>query len=180
MTREIQDERDHELTNNSPLISREGCTRESLASSFLPVGSTGREDGAIYLGEAFDPSEIAAARRLKQGLRDPAVERTPDPVIAQILRYAAAQDGPKAPLIPNSRDIGETWDQENSRLRKRIKKLVAVIHHKTGIEYADIHNRWKAEGGSRHDGAGNEELKQKLQWLGNWLNRLKERPNPPR
>ena len=52
MAREIQDERNHELTDNSQPVSREGYTEETLAFSFLPVGSTGREDGAISAGRS--------------------------------------------------------------------------------------------------------------------------------
>ena len=94
--------------------------------------------------------------------------RLPDAKIVMMLRANARLGGPLSDgnaLQPASAPL-VLWDDQNRRLRKQIHKLVALLHHKTGIPFDHIHGKWiKEHNGSTHDAAGNDELKQKVEWL---------------
>ena len=83
-----------------------------------------------------------------------------------------AADLPNSPASSIDSASLETWDDKNKLLRRRIRRLVNVIHHKTEISHSDIHEAWISEGHSRQAAAGNNELEEKINWLQAWLRTL--------
>ena len=167
----IQEERDHVLTSGLEPVER-GASGDHASSLFLPIASTGLESGEIYLGEHINPDELAIARQVKSTMGDPEIDRLPDAKIVMMLRANARLGGPlsdgNAPQAASAPLV--LWDDQNRRLRKQNNRLVALLHHKTGVPFDHIHGRWiKERNGNPQEAAGNDELTRKREWLSAWL-----------
>jgi superfamily II DNA or RNA helicase len=172
---EIKKQRDHQIQKDTqkqfsehPDEYVDGGENRPVLSSYTPISSEARADGAIFNEENYQSSEVDIAKQFGKtyGI-DPL---TVTELLRQYRRSLGVDAPPQTPPQPNSTQPTHIQEKE---LRGKINQKVSIYAYRTHTDFKSIHLEWiRDHSGHSQDKASIEELKRKLSWIIGKLNRL--------
>ena len=130
------------------------------SSSFLPIQSESLEFEAVFRGEHAAPEMIKVAQELRKKNPDLSVGISD----VQLGALATTIDPTLLQKVSVPQKV-ETYDEKRNRLIKTVTTLSNKLAVKWGVDWAEVHRRWRQKGNPRQSIATPEELQSKIDWI---------------
>ena len=147
--------------DDNPSVVREPASPSTPSnSSFLPIQSESLEFEAVFRGEHATPEMVKVAQELRKKNPDLSVGISD----VQLGALATTIDPTLLQKVSVTQKV-ETYDEKRNRLIKTVTTLSNKLAVKWGVDWAEVHRRWRQKGNPRQSIATPEELQSKIDWI---------------
>ena len=146
--------------DNSSVVRTPASPSTPSSNSFLPIQSESLEFEAVFRGDHATPEMVKLAQELRKKNPDLSVGISD----VQLGALATTIDPTLLQKVSLPQKV-ETYDEKRNRLIKTVTTLSNKLAVKWGVDWAEVHRRWRQKGNPRQSIATPEELQSKIDWI---------------
>ena len=145
---------------NSSVVRAPSSPSTPPSGTFLPIQSESLEFEAVFRGDHATPEMVKIAQELRKKNPDLSVGISD----VQLGALATTIDPTLLQKVSLPQRVA-TYDEKRNRLIKTVTTLSNKLAVKWGVDWAEVHRRWRQKGNPRQSIATPEELQSKIDWI---------------